>query len=98
MATVGLTSGASVPEVLVRGVLEHLAERGWTDVEEVTTAEETLTFSLPRELRPQRARAGCPLSGSPRWRSARPQPLGEQPEQPGGQHQRRWSRPSSGTR
>ena len=58
MATIGLTSGASVPEVLVRGVLEHLAERGWDAVEEVTTAEETLTFSLPRELRPQRARAG----------------------------------------
>ena len=58
MSTIGLTSGASVPEVLVRGVLEHLAERGWDAVEEVTTAEETLTFSLPRELRPQRARAG----------------------------------------
>jgi len=56
--TIGLTSGASVPEVLVRGVLEHLAERGWKDVEEFTTAEETLTFSLPRELRPRRARAG----------------------------------------
>ena len=53
--TVGLTSGASVPEVLVRGVLDHLAERGYLDVEEVTTAEETLTFSLPRELRPARA-------------------------------------------
>ncbi len=50
--TVGVTSGASVPEVLVRGVLDWLAERGWTDVEEVTTAQETLTFSLPRELRP----------------------------------------------
>jgi 4-hydroxy-3-methylbut-2-en-1-yl diphosphate reductase len=57
VATIGLTSGASVPEVLVRGVLEHLAERGWTGVEEVTTAEETLTFALPRELRPQRSRA-----------------------------------------
>ena len=56
VSTVGLTSGASVPEVLVRGVLDHLAERGFTDVEEVTTAEETLTFSLPRELRPARAR------------------------------------------
>jgi 4-hydroxy-3-methylbut-2-en-1-yl diphosphate reductase len=55
VGTVGLTSGASVPEVLVRGVLDHLAERGYTDVEEVTTAEETLTFSLPRELRPARA-------------------------------------------
>ena len=57
-ATIGVTSGASVPEVLVRGVLEHLAERGWSDVEELTTAEETLTFALPRELRPARAAGG----------------------------------------
>lgn len=55
VGTVGLTSGASVPEVLVRGVLEHLAEHGFTDVEEITTAQETLTFSLPRELRPARS-------------------------------------------
>jgi 4-hydroxy-3-methylbut-2-enyl diphosphate reductase len=55
VGTIGLTSGASVPEVLVRGVLDHLAERGWESVEEVTTAEETLTFSLPRELRPARS-------------------------------------------
>ena len=55
VTTVGLTSGASVPEVLVRGVLEHLAEHGFTDVEEITTAQETLTFSLPRELRPARS-------------------------------------------
>ena len=55
--TVGVTSGASVPELLVRGVVEHLAERGWESVEEVTTAEETLTFSLPRELRPARSPA-----------------------------------------
>jgi 4-hydroxy-3-methylbut-2-enyl diphosphate reductase len=55
VGTIGLTSGASVPEVLVRGVLDHLAERGWESVEEVTTAEETLRFSLPRELRPARA-------------------------------------------
>jgi 4-hydroxy-3-methylbut-2-enyl diphosphate reductase len=55
VTTIGLTSGASVPEVLVRGVLAHLAERGWESVEEVTTAEETLRFSLPRELRPARS-------------------------------------------
>ncbi|HEY2203153.1 MAG TPA: 4-hydroxy-3-methylbut-2-enyl diphosphate reductase [Pseudonocardia sp.] len=54
--TVGVTSGASVPEVLVRGVLDYLAERGWGDVEEVTTAEETLSFALPRELRARRVR------------------------------------------
>ena len=53
--TVGITSGASVPEVLVRGVLDYLAERGWGEVEEITTAQETLTFTLPRELRPSRS-------------------------------------------
>jgi 4-hydroxy-3-methylbut-2-enyl diphosphate reductase len=49
--TVGLTSGASVPEELVHGVLAWLAERGWADVEEVASAEERLVFSLPPELR-----------------------------------------------
>jgi 4-hydroxy-3-methylbut-2-en-1-yl diphosphate reductase len=49
--SVGVTSGASVPENLVRGVLEWLAERGWTDVEEVTAAQESLLFALPPELR-----------------------------------------------
>lgn len=51
VTTVGLTSGASVPEVLVQGVLEWLAERGFGDVETVTTSEEHLQFSLPKELR-----------------------------------------------
>jgi len=49
--TVGVTSGASVPEDLVEGVLEWLAERDFGDVEEFTAATETLTFSLPKELR-----------------------------------------------
>jgi 4-hydroxy-3-methylbut-2-en-1-yl diphosphate reductase len=48
---VGVTSGASVPEILVRGVLDWLAERGYTDVEEVRSAEESLLFALPPELR-----------------------------------------------
>ncbi|GAC70495.1 4-hydroxy-3-methylbut-2-enyl diphosphate reductase [Gordonia soli] len=52
--TVGITSGASVPEVLVRGVLDLLAEHGFDTVEPVTTANETVTFALPRELRPAR--------------------------------------------
>jgi 4-hydroxy-3-methylbut-2-enyl diphosphate reductase len=52
--TVGLSSGASVPEILVTDVLRWLAERGYAAVEEVTTAEERLTFALPRELRPAR--------------------------------------------
>ncbi len=56
--TVGLTSGASVPEILVRGVLAWLAERGWADVEEVTSAEEHLIFALPPELRRDLRAAG----------------------------------------
>ncbi len=51
VATVGVTSGASVPEILVQDVLAFLAERGFADVSEVRTATEDLMFSLPRELR-----------------------------------------------
>ncbi|MFJ2901401.1 4-hydroxy-3-methylbut-2-enyl diphosphate reductase [Streptomyces sp. NPDC087212] len=51
VATVGLTSGASAPDVLVDGVLAWLAERGYADVETVTTADESITFALPHELR-----------------------------------------------
>lgn len=57
-ATVGLTSGASVPEILVRGVLAWLAERGWGEVEEVSSAEEHLIFALPPELRRDLKAAG----------------------------------------
>ena len=49
--TVGVTSGASVPEVLVRDVLAYLAERGYADVQPVVSAQENLLFSLPNELR-----------------------------------------------
>ena len=55
VTTVGVTSGASVPEILVQGVLERLAEYGYATVQPVTTANETLVFSLPREIRPARA-------------------------------------------
>ena len=54
VSTVGVTSGASVPEVLVRGVLERLAEFGYSTVQTVTTANETTVFALPREIRPPR--------------------------------------------
>ena len=67
MTTVGVTSGASVPEVLVRGVLDFLSEYGYENVETINTAEETLTFALPRELRPARtAKCSRPGSESPR--------------------------------
>lgn len=48
---VGLTSGASVPEVLVEEVLRWLEQRGFSDVEEVHTTSESVTFALPPELR-----------------------------------------------
>jgi 4-hydroxy-3-methylbut-2-en-1-yl diphosphate reductase len=51
VGTVGVTSGASVPEVLVHDVLAWLDERGFGPAEEVVTAEEDLLFSLPKELR-----------------------------------------------
>ncbi|GAA2176848.1 4-hydroxy-3-methylbut-2-enyl diphosphate reductase [Leucobacter tardus] len=49
--TVGVTSGASVPEVLVQELLDDLADAGYADVEATVTAEEDLVFSLPKELR-----------------------------------------------
>jgi 4-hydroxy-3-methylbut-2-en-1-yl diphosphate reductase len=49
--TVGVSSGASVPDHLVGELLDWLAARGYADTESVTLAEETLTFSLPQELR-----------------------------------------------
>ncbi|NBP85987.1 MAG: 4-hydroxy-3-methylbut-2-enyl diphosphate reductase [Mycobacteriaceae bacterium] len=55
VTTVGVTSGASVPEILVRGVLERLADLGYSTVQTVTTANETLVFALPREIRPARS-------------------------------------------
>jgi len=61
---VGVTSGASVPEILVREVLELLAQHGYGEPEEVRTAQEDLLFSLPRELRKdlKLAPAGAPAS------------------------------------
>jgi 4-hydroxy-3-methylbut-2-en-1-yl diphosphate reductase len=55
VGTVGVTSGASVPEVLVSEVLDWLAARDYPDVETVKAAEERLVFALPHELRPDRA-------------------------------------------
>ncbi|MGW6933423.1 4-hydroxy-3-methylbut-2-enyl diphosphate reductase [Lentzea sp. NPDC054927] len=49
--TVGVTSGASVPDLLVMELLKFLESHGYGEVEEITTANERITFSLPHELR-----------------------------------------------
>ncbi len=51
VSTVGVTSGASVPEDLVDGVLARLAESGYADVEEIEAVHERMQFALPHELR-----------------------------------------------
>ena len=56
--TVSVTSGASVPEELVNGVLTFLAERGYPDARAVHSAEESLIFALPPELRRDLKAAG----------------------------------------
>ena len=56
--TVGVTSGASVPELLVTDLLDWLAKRGYSDVETVTATEEHLLFAIPPELRKDLRAAG----------------------------------------
>lgn len=60
--TVGVTSGASVPEDLVSEVLDYLAKIDFADVRTVTTAEEDVQFSLPKELRKDLKAAGVDTS------------------------------------
>ena len=56
--TIGVTSGASVPELLVRDLLEELSRRGYGEVETVTATEESLIFAIPPELRKDLRAAG----------------------------------------
>jgi 4-hydroxy-3-methylbut-2-enyl diphosphate reductase len=74
VGTVGLTSGASVPEILVNGVLEYLAEQGFGAIEEVEAVEERLVFAPPPELRrtaPRSRVRQAPPRSAGAWR-ARP--------------------------
>ncbi|MBA4012667.1 MAG: 4-hydroxy-3-methylbut-2-enyl diphosphate reductase [Phenylobacterium sp.] len=50
VATVGVTAGASAPELLVQGLIDRLAEAFDVTVEEVDTVRETVSFKLPRKL------------------------------------------------
>ncbi len=56
--TIGVSSGASVPELLVTDLLAWLAERGFGDVETITAMEEHLMFAIPQELRKDLKAAG----------------------------------------
>jgi 4-hydroxy-3-methylbut-2-enyl diphosphate reductase len=65
VSTVGVTSGASVPDDLVGELLAWLAERGFGDVTEVNAAEEHLLFALPQELRRDLRAGAVAGSGGP---------------------------------
>ena len=56
VSEIGVTSGASVPESLVEGVLRRLVELGYPPAVEERLVEESLTFSLPPQLRPHASR------------------------------------------
>jgi len=62
VTTIGVSSGASVPEILVEDLLKWLAERGFSDVETVTAMEEHLLFAMPPELRKDLKAAGKSVS------------------------------------
>jgi 4-hydroxy-3-methylbut-2-enyl diphosphate reductase len=56
--TIGVSSGASVPEILVDELLKWLAARGFADVQVITAMEEHLLFAMPPELRKDLKAAG----------------------------------------
>jgi 4-hydroxy-3-methylbut-2-en-1-yl diphosphate reductase len=58
LTTLGMTAGASAPEILVEEIIDAFAERYTVIVETVTTADESVFFPLPRQLRGEPASAG----------------------------------------
>ncbi len=48
---IGVTAGASAPDVLVQQVIGHLRDNGAETVEELAGREESVVFSMPKELR-----------------------------------------------
>lgn len=97
--TVGVTSGASVPDVLVQQLLAELAERGYGDVKPVRTATEDLMFSLPRELRQEmKARGVNDRRSRPTGERATAESgsLGAAPSQPSGKVQDVRENPEQG--
>jgi 4-hydroxy-3-methylbut-2-enyl diphosphate reductase len=76
VTTIGVTSGASVPEELVAAVLDKLAGHGFGDVEEVEAVEEHMTFALPRELRAARPAGPAGAAGAAGTASPESRPPG----------------------
>ena len=64
VGTVGVTAGASAPEIVVQGVVSQLTQWGGRRADEVAGREEHVVFALPRELR-QAARRVDSLSSDP---------------------------------
>ena len=57
LSTIGITAGASAPELLVNEIVDAFRQHYEVTVETVTLREENVSFKLPKELRGTDARA-----------------------------------------